>query len=53
MQIVSIFDRGGGAGELENILELINDAWNYFPHKCIGGLCPMEKIVNENKKRKN
>jgi len=52
MRVVSIFDRGGDASELENILEVTNDAWNYFPHKCMGGLCPMEKIVNENKKRK-
>jgi len=53
MKIVSIFDRGGDASELENILELTNDAWNYFPHKCLNGLCPMEKIVKENKHRKN
>lgn len=52
MQIVSIFDRGGDASELDNILEIVNDAWNFFPHKCLGGLCPMEKIVKENKHRR-
>ncbi|OGZ79178.1 MAG: hypothetical protein A2358_04265 [Candidatus Staskawiczbacteria bacterium RIFOXYB1_FULL_37_44] len=52
MQVVSIFDRGGDASELDNILEIVNDAWNYFPHKCLGGLCPMEKIVKENKHRR-
>ena len=52
MQVVSIFDRGGDASELDNILEIVNDAWNYFPHKCLGGLCPMEKIVKENKQRR-
>lgn len=52
MKIISIFDRGGDASELDNILELVNDAWNYFPHKCLAGLCPMEKIVKENKYRR-
>lgn len=45
MKIISMFDEGQGAGELENILDLTNDAWNYFPHKCLGGLCPMEMIL--------
>ena len=44
MKVVAMFDRGGDASELENILELVTDAWNYFPHKCLSGLCPMEKI---------
>lgn len=45
MKVVAIFDRGGDLAELNNILEIVNDAWNYFPHKCLGGLCPMEKIL--------
>jgi len=45
MKIVSMFDRGGGAEELNKILEIVNDAWNYFPHKSLNGLCPMEKIL--------
>jgi len=51
MKIVSIFDRGGDAEELNQILEIINDAWNYFPHKSLDGLCPMEKILEHQKKR--
>ena len=42
MQIVAMFDRAGDAGELENILELTTDAWNYFPHKALDGLSPAE-----------
>ncbi len=42
MKVVAMFDRGGDASELENILELVNDAWNYFPHKIIGGLSPAD-----------
>ena len=45
MKIVSMFDRGNGAAELDNILELTNDAWNYFPHEALGGLSPAEKIL--------
>jgi len=50
MKIVSIFDRGGGAEELNKILEIVNDAWNYFPHKSLNGLCPMEKILEYQEK---
>ena len=43
--VVAMFDRGGDILELSNILELVNDAWNYFPHKVIGGLSPAEKLL--------
>ncbi|MEK7115264.1 MAG: hypothetical protein AAB847_02810 [Patescibacteria group bacterium] len=33
MKAVAMFDRGGDVSELSNILELVTDAWNYFPHK--------------------
>ena len=41
MKIVAIFDRGNPM-ELENILELATDAWNYFPHKALKGKTPAE-----------
>lgn len=43
MEIVQIFDRGK-PDELQPILDLITDAWNYFPHKSLDGLSPMEKL---------
>jgi|SRR3989338_7017541 len=46
--VVAMFDRGGDMSELSDILELVNDAWNYFPHKIIGGLSPAEKILEYN-----
>jgi hypothetical protein len=49
-KIIAMFDRGGGATELENILEVAGDAWNYFPHKIIGGISPAEALL---KYRKN
>jgi hypothetical protein len=44
-KIIAMFDRGGDASELDNILELVTDAWNYFPHKCLKGLSPAEMIL--------
>src|SRR3989344_3206254 len=45
MKVVAMFDRGGDASELDNILELVSDAWNYFPHKVLNGLSPAEKLL--------
>jgi hypothetical protein len=45
MKVVAMFDNGGNATELENVLELISDAWNYFPHKLLDGLSPAEKLL--------
>lgn len=44
MKVVAMFDRGGDASELSDILELVTDAWNYFPHKVLGGISPAEKL---------
>jgi hypothetical protein len=43
-KVIAMFDRGGDASELSNILELVTEAWNYFPHKILNGLSPAEKI---------
>jgi len=48
--VVAMFDIGQGLIELENILETINDAWNYFPHKILGGLSPAEKLLEYQQK---
>ena len=45
MKAVAMFDRGGDASELSNVLELVTDAWNYFPHKVLGSISPAEKIL--------
>lgn len=41
-QLLSMFDTGEGATELTDILEVITDAWNYFPHRALGDLAPIE-----------
>ena len=50
--IIAMFDTGQGAAELQNVLELVNDAWNYFPHKIIGGLSPAEKLLEHHQAHK-
>jgi len=47
-----MFDRGGDASELSNVLELVTDAWNYFPHKVLGSISPAEVILNNQDKSK-
>ena len=44
-KVVAMFDRGGDVSELSNILELVSDAWNYFPHKILSSLSPAEKLL--------
>jgi len=51
MKVVSMFDRGGDASELSNVLELVTDAWNYFPHKALGGISPAEKLLEYQEKQ--
>lgn len=48
--VIAMFDTGQGAAELENIMDTINDAWNYFPHKIIGGMSPAEKLLEYQQK---
>lgn len=43
--IITMFDTGQRILELQNILAIVNDAWNYFPHKILGGLSPAEKAL--------
>ena len=50
MKVVAMFDRGGDASELSNVLELVTDAWNYLPHKLLDGLSPAEKLLEHQNK---
>ncbi len=48
MKVVAMFDRGGDVSELSDVLELVSDAWNYFPHKLLSGISPAEKLLEYN-----
>lgn len=43
--IIAMFDNGQNPLQLENVLEIVNKAWNYFPHKILNGLSPAEKVL--------
>jgi len=45
-----IYNEKNHSKEIEKILQLINDAWNYFPHKCLKGLSPAEMVLKYSKK---
>lgn len=42
--LIAMFDTGQGAAELQTVTELLSDAWNYFPHKILGGKSPAEVL---------
>jgi DNA-binding transcriptional MerR regulator len=46
-RIVRMFDRGGDISELSDALELVTDAWNYFPHQSLNGLSPDEVVKGD------
>ena len=50
--IIALFDNGD-ISNLTNILELVGDAWNYFPHKLLGNISPAEKFIEYQNKSKN
>jgi hypothetical protein len=50
MKVIAMFDRGGDSSELSDILELVTDAWNYFPHKALSGISPAEAILKHQQK---
>ena len=52
MKAIAMFDSGGDASELSNVLELVTDAWNYFPHEILGGISPVEKLLEHHNKTK-
>ncbi len=43
-KVIAMFDDGDPMN-LSNVLELVSDAWNYFPYKILGGISPAEKIL--------
>jgi hypothetical protein len=48
-RLIAMFDFGGDFIDLPEALEMANDAWNYFPHKCLKGLSPAEKLLEYSK----
>lgn len=41
--IIAMFDTGElNAPSIDSVLEVVSDAWNYFPHRQLNNLCPKE-----------
>ena len=36
--------------EFNRILQIFNEAWNYFPHKCLNGKSPMQTTTESRNK---
>lgn len=54
MDIIKMFygkDLDFSGSKSDQTLRLANDAWNYFPHKTLGGLSPAEKFLEYRKVR--
>ena len=51
-RIIFSFDKGQNINKLNRIIRIINDAWNYFPHQCLNGLCPYEKFLEVQKQQR-
>ena len=49
-KVISKFDTGQGELGMSTILETVNDAWNYFPHKILGGISPAEMLLGHQKR---
>ena len=45
------FDKTGA--DINEILQIATDAWNYFPHKTLGGKSPEQIIKEYQKKNRN
>jgi hypothetical protein len=43
VEILNLFNAGDD--DLDDLLPVIQDAWNYLPHQSLGGRCPAELIV--------
>lgn len=41
-----------GEDDLDFVLPVIEDAWNYFPHRSLGGRCPVEVMADLAQPRK-
>ena len=47
----AFYEKTGNIDEINKILNVLTTAWNYFPHKSLNELCPMEKLSDFQKKQ--
>ncbi|MCK5211861.1 hypothetical protein KAJ89_04120 [Candidatus Parcubacteria bacterium] len=44
-EIMRAFDKAQDMDEMNAILKVVSEAWNYYPHRCLNDLSPAEKFV--------
>jgi len=44
MQLCELF---GDEADDDAVIPAVQDAWNYFPHRRFGGLCPAEQMLRQ------
>lgn len=42
-ELIMMFDNGD-ISNLDNVIEVVSDAWNHFPHRILAGSCPHEEL---------
>lgn len=47
-KFINFFPEMENINELNDILSVAMDAWNYFPHKTLNGKAPFEAAINGN-----
>jgi hypothetical protein len=43
--LIALFDSPQATIDLDILLPVLQDAWNYFPHRSLGGKCPAELFL--------
>jgi hypothetical protein len=45
VDLIAVFDSPQVTFDLDILLPVLQDAWNYFPHRSLGGKCPAELFL--------
>ena len=48
--LIKMFDTGEGGVSLDEILEIVHEAWNHFPHRLLNGKSPAEMLQGHHSK---
>ncbi len=43
--LIALIDPAKTGGDLDELLPILQDAWNYFPHLRLDGLCPAKLML--------
>jgi hypothetical protein len=52
-EIILMFYTDSGGVEFKDMVATVRDAWNYFPHRRLGGLSPAKKAIQHRRASDN